>query len=86
MSSCEEDGSRDMENLRQWANLSGGTALRIEDCPDGGAIIKAIHGAIEKSETPRKAVAPAGMNPWVLTVLLLSLGIEWILRRKWGLP
>ena len=81
-----EKTARDMDNLRQWAGLSGGEALRIEDCADGGGIMKAISHAIEKSETPRKTVAPAGLNPWVLTALLLSLGSEWILRRKWGLP
>lgn len=81
-----EKTARDMDNLRQWANLSGGAALRLEDCTDGDGIIKAIRGAIEKSGAPRKMAAPAGLNPWVLTVLLLSLGAEWILRRKWGLP
>ena len=81
-----ERTARDMENLRQWANLSGGTALRLEDCDDGDGIVKAIRHAIEKSDSPHKKVAPAGLNPWVLAALLLSLAAEWILRRKWGLP
>ncbi|HWB59475.1 MAG TPA: hypothetical protein VG733_08285, partial [Chthoniobacteraceae bacterium] len=81
-----EKTARDMENLRQWASLSGGTALRLEDCADGEGIVSAIKAAIAKSESPRKTVAPAGLNPWVLSLLLISLGAEWILRRKWGLP
>jgi len=81
-----EKTARDMENLRQWANLSGGAALRVEDCADGDGIVKAIRRAVEKAGTPRKTVSPAGLNPWVLAALLLSLGAEWILRRKWGLP
>ncbi len=43
-----EKTARDMENLRQWANLSGGAALRLEDCADGGAIMKAIKSSHRK--------------------------------------
>jgi hypothetical protein len=81
-----EKTARDMENLRQWANLSGGAALRLEDCANSDGIVQAIKRAIEKSETKRRAVAPAGLSPWVLAALLLSLGTEWILRRRWGMP
>jgi len=80
-----ERTARDMENLGQWASLSGGTALRLEDC-DGPTIVKAIRLAVDASENPHKRVAPAGLNPGVLTLLLLTLAAEWILRRQWGLP
>lgn len=81
-----EKTARDMENLRQWAGLTGGTALRLEDCENGDGIVDAIRHAVEKAGTPRRAMTPAALNPWVLFALLLCLGTEWILRRKWGLP
>ena len=81
-----EKTARDMENLRQWASLTGGTALRLEDCENGDGILDAIRRAVEKAGSPHRAMTPAALNPWVLIALLLCLGTEWILRRKWGLP
>ncbi len=37
-----ERTSRNMESLRQWANLSSGIALRHEECTDADQLLKAI--------------------------------------------
>ena len=80
-----EKTARDMENLRQWASLTHGVAFRVEDCRSGDELMREIKHAIEAAQTTRRRVTPAGMNPWVLAALLLALGGEWMLRRRWGL-
>lgn len=77
--------ARDMENLRQWAGLSGGLALPAEDCRDAREIVGKLKERIEQkrreADLPR---VPAGVNGWVLAVLLSLLGGEWCLRKNWG--
>ncbi|MEI8341863.1 MAG: hypothetical protein WCH43_10065, partial [Verrucomicrobiota bacterium] len=80
-----ERTARDMENLRQWAALSHGIAVKAEDCADAGKLLETIRQAVEKADTLRNKVTPAGINAWVMGALLLSLGGEWMLRKKWRL-
>lgn len=80
-----EHTARDMENLRQWASLSDGLALKAEDCRSAGELIKALR---ERAEEARKMPArplPAGMNGWTLFSLLTCLAAEWGLRKTWDL-
>lgn len=80
-----ERTSRDLENLRQWAGLSRGLAIPLEECGDvkellNDALTRAA--ALQRSRTARR---PLGMNGWVLAWLLACLGGEWALRKVWGL-
>lgn len=77
--------ARDMENLRQWAALSDGLAVRVEDCRDPAELVKDIQAKVEQVRRSNLLRVPVGMNGWVLTALLGSLGAEWLLRKKWGL-
>jgi hypothetical protein len=79
------DTARNMETLRQWASLSGGAAVRWEECRPVGSLIDALEAALNR---PGRAVAhrvPMGINGWVLGVLLTCLCAEWLLRKRWGL-
>jgi hypothetical protein len=80
-----EKTARDMENLRQWAGLTNGLAMRIEDCRDAEELIQKIKRAIDAAKSANRSVTPAGLNAWMLTALLLALCGEWMLRRRWGL-
>ncbi len=77
--------ARDMENLRQWASLSGGLALPAEACRDARDIVAELKERIEqKRQEPDRPRVPAGINGWVLALLLSLLGGEWCLRKNWG--
>lgn len=76
--------ARDMETLRQWAAVSGGVALKAEECRDAGEIVRAITEKVKEAQRRREVQKPFGMNGWTLTLLLGCLGSEWILRKRWG--
>jgi Mg-chelatase subunit ChlD len=83
MSAEFNNTARDMESLRQWAALSGGLAVRSEDCSDAGKLIAEIKG-----QTDRRGVSqrwPVGVNGWVLALLAGCLCVEWTLRKRWEL-
>lgn len=76
--------ARNMESLKQWSLLSGGVAVKAEDSPDAAELIDRLKTDREQPRSlPRHE--PAGINPWVLALLLASLGGEWLLRKRWGL-
>ncbi|MCP3963744.1 MAG: hypothetical protein GY719_38400 [bacterium] len=76
---------RDMENLRQWASVSSGLALPIEDCRDASVLISQIKQRVEALRDKRLRRVPQGISGWTLLWLLACLGGEWALRRKWQL-
>jgi hypothetical protein len=79
-----ERTARDMENLRQWATASQGAAVPAEEVGEPAELarkVKARALALASAARPQ----PAGLNALVLALLLLCLGGEWALRRKWGL-
>ena len=76
---------RDMENLRQWASVSQGLALPIEDCRDAGALISEIKKRVEALREKRVRRRPLGIDGRTMLWLLACLGGEWALRRKWSL-
>jgi hypothetical protein len=74
---------RDMENLTQWAGLSGGLALREEECTDAASLAGRVKAQVEERRRTRRV--PFGMGGGVLATLLAALCGEWALRRRWGL-
>jgi hypothetical protein len=77
--------ARDMETLRQWAAVSDGLAMKVEDCRDGAELVARIKEKLRQLREGTPTQQPVGMNAWVLLLVLGSLGVEWSLRKRWGL-
>jgi hypothetical protein len=80
-----QDTARNMETLRQWAAVSDGLALKAEECPDASDLVRSITTKIEQSKKNKQNRHPIGLNGWVLSFVVGTLGAEWLLRKKWGL-
>jgi uncharacterized membrane protein len=80
-----QETARNMETLRQWASVSDGLAMKVEDCRDAAQLVQAITSKIEQVRQNQRLLRPLGINPWVLTLVLGCLAGEWVLRKKWGL-
>jgi hypothetical protein len=80
-----QNTARDMETLRQWASVSGGLALKVEDCRDAGELVRQIKAKIEQARQQSQQRRPLGLNGWVLALVLGCLGSEWVLRKRWQL-
>jgi uncharacterized membrane protein len=78
-----QNTGRDMETLRQWAAVSEGLALKVEDCRDAGEIVAAIRKKVQEAQ--HAIQKPFGMNGWTLVLLLGCLSAEWVLRKRWSL-
>lgn len=80
-----EQTACDMDRLAQWASLSAGVVRKAEDCSDVGELVTGIEERAQSPErrTPRRL--PAGVNAWMLSLLLALLCAEWLLRKRWGL-
>jgi hypothetical protein len=78
-----ERTGRDLENLRQWASLSGGLALPEEEIDGVAHLAARIQARIEDGR--RRARVPVGVDGTVLAGVLAALCGEWALRRRWGL-
>jgi uncharacterized membrane protein len=77
------DTARNMELLRQWANLSGGLALRAEDCRGMNELLVQLKAKVEQSRRGKVTRQPLGVNGWVLAGLLGCLSAEYVLRKRW---
>jgi hypothetical protein len=80
-----QETARNMETLRQWASLTAGLALKVEDCPGGDSLVAQIKHKVEEVRRFKPIRRPAGVNGWSLLLVLAGLGGEWILRKKWRL-
>jgi uncharacterized membrane protein len=78
--------ARDMETLRQWAGVTGGIAVKAEDCSDAGDLVARIKAQAAHPPRQSQTPLPAGVNRWVLALLLACLCAEWGFRKRWGLP
>ena len=80
-----QDTARNMETLQQWASISDGLAMKVEDCRDAADLVAQIKAKIEQVRHGKQMRRPAGVNGWLLTLVLGCLGTEWLLRKRWGL-
>jgi len=80
-----QNTARDMESLRQWASVSDGLAMKVEDCPDARDLVAQIKAKIEEVRQGKQVRRPVGVNAWVLALLVGCLGAEWLLRKRWDL-
>jgi uncharacterized membrane protein len=80
-----QDTARNMETLQQWASISDGLAVKVEDCRDAGDLVAQIKAKIEQVRHGKQMRRPTGVNGWLLTLVLGCLGSEWLLRKRWGL-
>jgi uncharacterized membrane protein len=77
---------RDMENLRQWAGVSRGLAVKSEEAGDGASLVAELEKRIDAAQREKRQRSPLGLDGWTLGALVLALAGEWGLRRAWGLP
>ena len=80
-----QNTGRDMETLRQWASVSDGLAVKIEDCPDASDLVSQIKAKIEQVRQGKQTRRPVGVNAWMLGLVVGCLGAEWMLRKRWGI-
>ena len=80
-----QETARNMETLQQWASVSDGLAMKVEDCRDAGDLVAQIKAKIEQVRHGKQMRHPVGVNGWLLTLVLGCLGGEWLLRKRWGL-
>jgi uncharacterized membrane protein len=77
---------RELETLRQWASLSEGLALKVEDCRDTAGLVKQIKANVEQRQREHVQREPLGLNAWFLSAIVACLAAEWVLRKRWDLP
>jgi hypothetical protein len=77
--------ARDMETLGGWAAISDGIAVRSEACDDAQELFEEIKNRTDQSQRGSTMRHPAGINGWMLAVLLGFLAAEWLLRKRWGM-
>jgi uncharacterized membrane protein len=80
-----QDTARNMETLRQWASVSDGLAVKVEDCRDAADLARAIIAKVEIQRQNRQRRRPFAMNMFTFTIIVSCLGAEWLLRKRWGL-
>ena len=77
--------ARNMETLQQWASVSDGLALKVEDCRDTADLVSQIKAKLEQVRRGKQIPRPIGMNGLVLALVVGCLGGEWLLRKRWRL-
>ncbi len=80
-----QNTARDMETLQQWAAVSDGMAMKVEDCRDASELVNQIKAKIEQVRHGKQTRKPVGINGWMLALVLGCLGGEWVLRKSWDL-
>jgi len=76
---------RNMETLQQWASVSDGLAVKVEDCRDAADLVAEIKAKIQQARQGKQMRHPLGVNGWVLALVVGCLSGEWLLRKKWQL-
>jgi uncharacterized membrane protein len=76
--------SRNMETLRQLAGISGGLALEAEAADDLPTRLDAFLDPEEQPQVEVNYALPAGVNGWMLALLLTCITGEWLCRKRWG--
>ena len=76
---------RNMETLQQWASVSDGLAVKVEDCRDAADLVAQIKAKIEQVRHGKQTRRPPGINGWMLALVVGCLSGEWLLRKRWAL-
>lgn len=77
--------ARNMRVLQHWADVSDGMAVRAEDCDGGASLVERIRQMQDSPKNVRTTRRPAGINRWMLALLLACVCCEWGLRKQWNL-
>lgn len=77
--------ARDMRQLEQWAAVSYGTAVKVEECGSVEALLEQVIERADEAARRMPRQEPAGMSGWTLLLLAACLGTEWVLKKRWGL-
>jgi hypothetical protein len=77
-----QNTARNMETLRQWASVSDGLAMKVEDCRDVPDLVAQIKSKIEEVRQGKRIYQPVGVNAWTLTLVVGCLAAEWLLRKR----
>ncbi len=75
--------ARNMELLRQFAAVSGGMAIEAEKSDSLNDFLREFLQQDEQPKSETTYVLPAGMNGWVLAMLLACLSADWLCRKRW---
>jgi hypothetical protein len=75
------DTSAQPQTLQALTNATGGECLAIDQ---SAKLIEAVH-KLRLAEQPDRTLAYVFDQPWVFAVVVIALGAEWWLRRRWGL-
>jgi hypothetical protein len=77
----ETEVTTDVVGLRRLCESSGG---RVIEPPDLGRLLKELNS--EKADaTPKTQLCPVWNVAWVFYLAGLLFGLDWFLRRRWGL-
>jgi len=77
----ETEVATDPDYLRQLCEASGGRLLKPDELP---GLVKEL-GAEKADQTPKILLEPAWDEAWVFYLAGLFFGLDWFLRRRWGL-
>ena len=57
----------------------------MEDAQDVASLALAMQKQVQLEEKADTTRTPWGLNAWMLTLLLGSVALEWLLRKRWNL-
>jgi hypothetical protein len=80
-----EQTARDLRTLEQWARVSDGFIIPIEEIDDVDTILDRLRERAEARRRQERHVEPAGLEPLVLATLIAAMAAEAWLRIRWGL-
>jgi hypothetical protein len=75
------DTSADPRLLQALAQATGGACVPVDQ---PGRLVEVVH-QLRRAAAPDRALDYAFDRPWLFAVVVLGLGAEWWLRRRWGL-
>jgi hypothetical protein len=79
-----QNTGRDMETLRQWASVTDGLAVKVEDCADANDLVKQIKRKIEEVRQGKRTRHPLGLNFCVFAIALGLFGRRMVTAQALG--
>ena len=77
--------SRNMETLRQLAGISRGAAIEAESAAEISELLDGYLDPDSDQPVETSYRTPAGINGWVLGILLMCISADWVCRKLWGM-